>query len=83
MTSTEAQATAEAFFRTTARRFVTGRGIAEASAGLRVGLRVDLKGLGPMFSGKYTVTAVRHRFDGTHGIRTEFEVERAGLGKAA
>jgi phage protein D len=80
ITTTEAQATAEAFLRTAARRFVTGRGIAEASAGLRVGLRVDLKGLGPMFSGKYTVTAVRHRFDGTRGIRTEFEVERPGIG---
>lgn len=80
LTSTEAQAAAEAFFRIGARRFVRGMGVAEASAGLRVGQRVELKGLGPMFSGKYTVTSVRHRFDGSHGIRTEFEVERPGIG---
>ena len=40
----------------------------------------ELKALGPMFSGRYIVTAVRHRFDGVAGIRTEFDVERAGIG---
>lgn len=81
-TSNEGQAAADAFFRASARRFVTGRGVAETSAGLRVGSRVDLKELGPLFSGKYTVTAVRHRFDTQHGVRTEFEVERPGIGRA-
>ena len=81
VTSGEAQAAAEAFFRVSARRFVTGRGVADAKMGLRVGHRVDLKGLGPLFSGKYSVTAVRHRFDGERGIRTEFEVERPGIGQ--
>lgn len=82
ITSSEGQAAADAFFRMSARRFVTGRGVAESSSGLRVGSRVDLKGLGPLFSGKYAVTAVRHRFDTAHGIRTEFEVERPGIGRA-
>jgi phage protein D len=82
VTSSEGQAAAEAFFRVSARRFVTGRGVAEASAGIRVGSRVDLKELGPLFSGKYTVTAVRHRFDTLNGVRTEFEVERPGIGRA-
>jgi phage protein D len=81
-TAGEAQAAAEAFFRMSARRFVTGRGVAESSAGLRVGARVDVKEVGPLFSGTYTVTAVRHRFDTARGIRTEFEVERPGIGQA-
>jgi len=81
VTSSEAQAAADAFFRTSARRFVTGRGIAEPDARLTVGARVDLKDLGPLFSGQYTVTAVRHRFDTARGIRTEFDVERPGIGQ--
>jgi len=82
VTSNEAQSAADAFFRTSARRFVTGRGVAETSKALRVGAQVDLKEIGPLFSGKYTVTAVCHRFDGTSGLRTEFEVERPGIGQA-
>jgi uncharacterized protein len=81
ITSSEGQAAAEAFFRMSARRFVTGRGVAEARTGLRVGSRVELRELGPLFSGKYTVTAVRHRFDNTAGTRTEFDVERPGIGQ--
>lgn len=82
VTATEGQAAADAFFRMSARRFVTGRGVAEASVGLRVGKHIDLKELGPLFSGKYMVTAVRHRFDTAQGIRTEFDVERPGIGQA-
>lgn len=81
-TASEGQAAADAFFRVSARRFVSGHGVAEASAHLRVGSRVELKELGPLFSGKYTVTAVRHRFDTQNGVRTEFDVERAGIGQA-
>jgi phage protein D len=82
VTTNEAQSAADAFFRTSARRFVTGRGVAETSKALRVGAQVDLKEIGPLFSGKYTVTAVCHRFDGANGLRTEFEVERPGIGQA-
>jgi hypothetical protein len=57
--------------------------VAEASSRLRVGSRVELKELGPLFSGKYTVTAVRHRFDVARGVRTEFDVERPGIGQAS
>jgi Bacteriophage probable baseplate hub protein len=82
LTSSEGQAAADAFFRMSARRFVTGHGVAETSTGLRVGAHVNVKDVGPLFSGKYTVTAVRHRFDALNGIRTEFEVERPGIGSA-
>lgn len=81
LTSQEAQAEAEGFFRMSARRFVTGRGVAETSPELRVGATVNLQGLGPLFSGKYYVVEVRHCFDGTAGLRTEFKAERPGLGR--
>ena len=37
--------------------------------------------IGPLFSGKYYVVEVRHRFDSQKGLRTEFTAERAGIGK--
>jgi uncharacterized protein len=80
LTSQQAQAEAESFFKMSARRFVVGRGVAETDVALRVGRYVDLKGLGPLFSGKYYVSEVRHVFDNVKGIRTEFKGERPGLG---
>jgi phage protein D len=80
-TTAEAQAEAEAVFKMTARRFVIGRGASEPDSNLRVGEFVDLKNLGPLFSGKYYLTEVRHVFDG-RGIRTEFIAERPGIGQA-
>jgi len=79
-TQQEVRAEAEAYFKLAARRFVVGRGVSEADGRLKVGNEVDLAGLGPLFNGKYTLTEVRHIFDG-RGARTEFVVERAGLGR--
>src|SRR5262249_8547722 len=76
VTAQEAQAEAEAFFRMSARRFLIGRGLAETDSRLRVGNQVDLQGLGPLFSGKYYLSEVRHTLDATHGFRTEFTAER-------
>ncbi len=81
LTSRQAQAEAESFFKMSARRFVVGRGVAEVDTSLRVGRYVDLKGLGPLFSGKYYVSEVMHIFDNAKGIRTEFKGERPGLGR--
>lgn len=81
-TSQEAQVVAEAFFKMSARRFVVGQGVADADSQLSVGNYVDLQGLGPLFGGKYYLSEVRHLFDGTCGIRTEFTAERPGLGQA-
>lgn len=78
----EAQAAAESFFRMSARRFLVGRGVAETRTELRAGVFVDLKELGPLFSGKYYLTEVRHIFDSAKGIRTEFRAERPGIGRA-
>jgi len=77
----EAQAYAEALFRMSARKFITGRGVAEPNESLRVGGHVNLLGLGPLFSGTYYVTEARHSFDASIGMRTEFVVERPGLGR--
>jgi phage protein D len=77
----EAQARAEACFRSIARRFVTGRGTAEPNGDLRVGSIAELDGLGPLFNGKYYLAEVRHVFDGARGMRTEFMAERPGIGR--
>ena len=81
LNSQEAQAEADAFFKRTARRFVVGHGIAKTDKQLRAGSQVELSGMGPLFSGKYYVTEVRHMFDGALGLRTEFTGERPGLGQ--
>jgi phage protein D len=80
LASEEARALAEAFFKMSARRFVRGHGAAETDARLRVGGSVNLLGLGPLFSGTYYLTEVKHLFDGVNGLRTEFTCERPGLG---
>jgi uncharacterized protein len=82
LSANEAQGQAEALMRASARRFVVGRGVAEADAALRVGAEVNLKGLGALFSGRYYLAQVRHVFDGVNGIRTEFTGERAGIGRS-
>ena len=81
LTSQETQAEAEAYFKMCARRFVVGRGVAETTSKLRVGAYVDLRELGPLFNGKYYLAAVKHVFDLTKGMRTEFVAERPGIGK--
>lgn len=80
LTDVEAQAEAESYFKRCARRFVVGRGEAEVDKRLRAGNRVELIGLGPLFSGKYYLSEVRHVFD-RKGIRTGFTAERIGLGR--
>ncbi|MEP6925805.1 MAG: hypothetical protein ABI954_15165 [Pyrinomonadaceae bacterium] len=77
----EAQDMAETYFKAAARRFTTGRGVAEPNAKLRVGTTVNLDGLGKLFNGKYYVCDVAHVFDNAKGLRTEFGVERVGIGK--
>jgi uncharacterized protein len=79
--SAEARAEAEAIFRRGARRFVRGRGTATVDAMFRVGATVQIDGVGPLFSGDYYVTETRHLFDGSHGMRCDFVVERPGLGR--
>ncbi len=83
LTVADAQARAKAHFTRRARRFVTARGLADTQPGLRVGAKVKVVGVGPLFEGEYYVTETRHLFDAAFGLRTEFMVERSWLGRAA
>ncbi len=83
VTSDEARAIARAAYLERARRFVCGTGITGGTPALKVGCRVTLNGLGALFNGAYYVSRTRHMFDLTLGYRTEFDVERAGIGAAS
>ncbi len=76
----EAQALADARYRRRARRFLTGAGVADGNPAIQVGSSVDMRGVGPLFEGKYYVTQVRHTYDLASGYRTTFQVERPGVG---
>lgn len=77
----EARAFAEASFRHLARRFITGHGVTEAQPELRVGARLKITGVGPLFEGDYTVTDLQMRFDDKLGARTEFWCDRPAIGQ--
>lgn len=79
----EARQLAEAWLRQINRRFVVGHGTAQPDARLRCGASVELTGLGPLFSGRYSLAEVTHRFDMAEGLRTEFVAERPWIGSAA
>lgn len=80
LTAEEARSIAAASYRERARRFLTGSGTADGNSAIRVGKLVDLSRLGPLFDGSYYVTRVRHTFDPIAGFRTEFDIERPGIG---
>jgi Bacteriophage probable baseplate hub protein len=77
----QARALAEASYRHLARRFVVARGVAETRPDLRVGTKVTVKGVGPLFEGDYTVTDTAIRYDGQKGLRTEFCCDRPAIGR--
>ena len=81
LSDAEARYRAEAVFRRLGRRFVTGEGVAEGDARIRVGTYLELVGLGPLFNGRYYVAEVRHTFNPEQGFRTQFRVERPGIGR--
>ena len=81
LTSAEARSLAQARYKERARRFVTGSGTADGDARIRVGATVSVTGVGGLFNGKYYVVRARHIYDGNFGYRTEFDVERPGLGR--
>lgn len=79
-TTAEARAIAEAEYRMKARRFVTGSGTADGDPRIRVGAILELSQLGTMFDGDYYVVRTCHTVNLDYGYKTEFEVERAGVG---
>jgi len=56
---------------------VTARGVAVPTRGLRVGVRIEVEGVGHHFGGEFRVTETRHLFDHSQGLRTEFVATRA------
>ena len=83
LTSDQARSVAEAHYRARARRFLTGNGLCDGNGRVRVGTTVTLSGLGSLFDGDYAVVRTRHTYDLASGFRSEFDVERPGLGPAA
>ena len=77
----DAKSLAVAYHRRQSSEFVTGQGIAVNVPGMRAGRRIELQGLGPLFSGAYQITRVRHVFDRQRGLRAEFDVRRARIGR--
>lgn len=80
-TSEEAKSLAVALHRARSAEFITGRGAAVPSPGLRVGRTLQLEGVGPLFDGTYQITTVRHLYHQKTGLRTEFEVRRPRIGR--
>lgn len=81
LSNDEAKYVAQAYLKMSARRFVVGHGVADSNSMLRVGNTITLRGLGPLFNGKYYLSEVQHLFDDVSGMRTEFTAERPGLGR--
>lgn len=75
----EAQAIADGLMRERARRFLVGDGTANGNPNLRVGRKLQLEELGPLFSGEWYVTETRHQWDVQHGYKTSFRAEKAGI----
>ncbi len=80
--TSEARSEVEARFRERARRFITGSGVSDGDPRIRVGCTVHVAAVGSLFGGAYYVAGVRHLYDGNRGYRTEFDVERPGIGPA-
>jgi phage protein D len=80
-TPAEAKARAESLFRARARGFVSGTAIADTDAALRVGITLQIDGVGPLFSGDYRLVDVVHRYDLKGGLKSHLTVERPALGR--
>jgi phage protein D len=82
LNTADARALARAAYLEHARRFVCGTGTTDGTALLAVGCRVTFSGLGGIFDGTYYVSRARHCYHAAVGYRTEFDVERPGIGAA-
>ncbi len=82
-TQSEADAIARAWLAARARRFVVAHGVAETTADLKVGARIEIAEVGPLFSGAYDLVGVTHRFDNRIGLRSDIALERAWIGDAS
>ncbi|WP_018353264.1 phage late control D family protein [Longispora albida] len=83
LTAEEARSWARAEMLRRGRRFVTCSGVTRGTPDLMVGSRLRLDQVGAPFDGPgYYVTRVRHTFDHTSGLRTDFDAERPTVNEA-
>lgn len=68
----DAQSLAKSMLRQQEQEFLTGNGSTPGNPDIRLGTRLDLRGLG-RFSGIYLVTGASHTFDSS-GFKTSFQV---------
>jgi phage protein D len=80
-TSDEASAMAKAEILARGRAFVRCSGETEGTPAMRVGSRLEIDHVGPVFSGTYFATEVTHRFDRLRGFKTSFRAERPAVGE--
>ncbi|MEQ9495394.1 MAG: hypothetical protein RIT81_01015 [Deltaproteobacteria bacterium] len=71
----EAKKLAESILRDTMRDLITGSGSTVGLPDLRAGSNIEIKGLGPRFSGLYFVTETTHTIDDS-GYSTRFSARR-------
>jgi len=76
-TEAEAKALAEAIGAEAKGRRVTGSASTIGNPRIRPGRAIDLRGIGPRFSGRYKITRATHRY-GSDGYRTDFDVQGEG-----
>ncbi len=76
-TKAEAQSLAEAIGAEAKGRRVTGSASTIGNPNIRPGRAIDLRGIGPWFSGRYKITRATHRY-GSDGYRTDFDVRGEG-----
>lgn len=75
----EAEDLARSIYNEKVRNFVTGSASTIGLPDLCAGQTVELKGLGPLFSGKYYVTRTVHSINSA-GYQTRLDVKRDGIG---
>lgn len=80
----EAKAWAKADLLRRARRFITLHGVTIGSPAMTIGTVIKLERVGTVFEGDgYYVTRLCHTFDTSSGFRTDFDAERAWIGRSA
>jgi phage protein D len=77
----EAEALAKAILMRRGRGFVRAGGETEGTAALKVGAKMTILGVGPIFEGTYVATQVTHRWDRVRAFHTGFTAERPAVGK--
>lgn len=77
----EAEALARAVLLRRGRAFARAGGETEGTAALKVGSKLTILGVGPIFEGTYVATQVTHRWDRLRAFHTGFTAERPAVGK--